>query len=82
MVSVSLLAAIGTPIVIILIVLLILVIGSRSAISKLRGELNDTKDYVNTMGKNVNINSEAVDLMIPWIEAAQETFRLQGFGDY
>jgi len=82
MVSVSLLAAIGTPIVIILIVLLILVIGSRSAISKLRDELNDTKDYVNTMGRNVNINSEAVDLMIPWIEAAQETFQLQGFGDY
>tara|TARA_Y100000361_G_scaffold143434_1_gene150439 strand:- start:5529 stop:5756 length:228 start_codon:yes stop_codon:yes gene_type:complete len=75
MVSVSLLAAIGTPVVIMLIVLLILVIGSRSAISKLQKQ-------VNLMKKNVDINSEAVDLMIPWVEAAQETFQLQGFGAY
>lgn len=75
MVSVSLLAAIGTPVVIMLIVLLILVIGSRSAISKLQKQ-------VNLMKKNVDINSEAVDLMIPWVEAAQDTFKLPGFGAY
>lgn len=75
MVSVSLLAAIGTPVIIILIILLILVIGSRSAISKLQKDIDRMK-------KDVDINSEAVDLMIPWIEAAQETFQLQGFGAY
>jgi len=75
MVSVSLLAAIGTPVVILLIILLILVIGSRSAISKLQKDIDRMK-------RNVDINSEAVDLMIPWIEAAQETFQLQGFGAY
>lgn len=75
MVSVGLLAAIGTPVVIMLIVLLILVIGSRSSISKLQKDIDRMK-------RNVDINSEAVDLMIPWIEAAQETFQLQGFGAY
>jgi len=87
MVSVSLLAAIGTPIVIMLIVLLILVIGSRSAISEIKKDLKDlgieeTKNKLENMEKNVNINSQAVDLMIPWIEAAQETFMIEGFGAY
>lgn len=78
MVSVGLLAAIGTPIVIILFILLLLVIGSRSSISKLQKDVNRLKD----MKKDVDINSEAVDLMIPWIEAAQETFQIEGFGAY
>lgn len=87
MVSVSLLAAIGTPIVIMLIVLLILVIGSRSAISEIKKDLKElgieeTKNKLEDIERNVNINSEAVDLMIPWIEAAQETIMIEGFGAY
>lgn len=87
MVSVSLLAAIGTPIVIMLIVLLVLVIGSRSAISEIKKDLKDlgieeTKNKLENIEKNVNINSQAVDLMMPWVVAAQETFQLQGFGAY
>ena len=87
MVSVTLLAAIGTPIVIMLIVLLILVIGSRNAISEIKKDLKylgieETKDKLENMEKNVNINSQAVDLLIPWVTAAQETFQLQGFGAY
>ena len=72
-----------------LIILLVLVIGSRNAISKLQKDINRMKpnvninsEDINRMKPNVNINSEAVDLLIPWVEAAQETFRLQGFGSY
>ena len=82
MVSATVLAAVGGPIVIILIILFILVMIARSAISKLKADLNDIKDHINDMKVNVDINSEAVDLMIPWIEAAQETFQISGFGAY
>ena len=93
MVSVVLLASIGIPVFIMLIVLLILVMGSRSSISKLRNDVDinseevnrmkiDVEEEVNRMKIDVDINSEAVDLMIPWIESAQKTFTLPGFGDY
>ncbi len=78
MVSVGLLAAIGTPIIIILVILIALILGSRSAISKLKKDV----DRLKNMKTDVDINSEAVDLMIPWIDAAQETFKLPGFGSY
>ena len=82
MVSVVLLASIGIPVFIMLIVLLILVMGSRSSISKLRNDVDINSEEVNRMKIDVDINSEAVDLMIPWIESAQKTFTLPGFGDY
>ena len=89
MVSATVLATVGGPIVIILIVLLILVMIARSSISELAKKVKDVKkdveymeNVVNDMKVNVDINSEAVDLMIPWIEAAQETFQISGFGAY
>lgn len=78
MVSTTMLIAIVSPIVITIFIMLILLIGARSSIS----DISDIKNDLKRVKTNVNINSEAVDMIIPWVSAAQETFMIPGFGAY
>lgn len=75
MVSTVVLVSIASPVIIVLIVMLIMLISTRSSVSGMKDELKKMKSHV-------NINSEAVDLIIPWVSAAQETFMIPGFGSY
>lgn len=75
MVSTTIVLAIASPVIIILIVLLIMIISNMRSTSNMNEELKRMK-------KNVNINSEAVDMIIPWVSAAQKTFMIPGFGSY
>tara|TARA_Y100000389_G_scaffold118153_2_gene115300 strand:- start:3971 stop:4252 length:282 start_codon:yes stop_codon:yes gene_type:complete len=93
MVSTTMLIAIVSPIVITIIIMLILLIGARSSISDIKNHLksninsgessiSDIETDLKRVKTNVNINSEAVDMIIPWVSAAQETFMIPGFGAY
>ena len=75
MVSTVVLVSIASPVIIVLIVVLILLISTRSSISGMKDDLKRMKSHV-------NINTEAVDLIIPWVSAAQKTFMIPGFGSY
>lgn len=85
MVSTVVLVSIASPVIIVLIVVLILLISTRSSISGMKDDLKRMKsheDDLKTMKSHVNINTEAVDLIIPWVSAAQKTFMIPGFGSY
>ena len=82
MVYTVVLVSIASPVIIVLIVVLILLISTRSSISGMKDDLKTMKDDLKRMKSHVNINTEAVDLIIPWVSAAQKTFMIPGFGSY
>ena len=90
MASVVILAAVGVPIFIIIIILAVLIYGSRGKISEIREEvskISEIRKEVNNLKSNMKLEKEKildlyehVEIIGEWSMAAQEQINVPGFG--
>tara|TARA_B100000767_G_C19716133_1_gene515058 strand:+ start:978 stop:1247 length:270 start_codon:yes stop_codon:yes gene_type:complete len=87
MASVVILAAVGVPIFIIIIILAVLIYGSRGKISEIRKEVSKISEEVNNLKSNMKLEKEKildlyehVEIIGEWSMAAQEQINVPGFG--
>jgi hypothetical protein len=81
MVSVAIFASVVAPLFIMTIVLLVLVIGSRSSISTLREDFKDLKAKQRLHITQISDIYDHVEVIGEWAMAAQEYINVPGFGE-
>ena len=79
MANAMILAAVGVPVLIIFIVLIVLIYGSRTKIAKTHSEFKDFKAKVNS---KISEHEDALNGVANWAIAAQVVMQLPGYGPY